>query len=348
MLAKEEECRQSRRTFIKCTLVGAAGTLMVSIDKQAAGADVAVRPEADRSNVTQLDLNEASQLLRSKKISPVQLTQECLSRIERFNGKLNAFITVTADSALAEARVAESEIQRGGWRGPLHGMPIALKDIVDTVGLPTTAASGLFKDRIPTRDAEVVRRLKAAGAVFLGKTNLHEFAFGGSSVISYFGPVRNPWDPTYSAGGSSGGSAVAVAARLCYAAIGTDTGGSVRQPASYCGIVGLKPTYGRVSASGVIPLSWSLDHVGPITRTTKDAVLVLQVIAGYDPIDTSSIDAPVPDYASAINGPTSSLRLGFPRAFFYEDLHPEIQAAMEAAFAVLKTMTASQRDLAPL
>ena len=320
----------------------------MSIDKQADGAPLAARQEADRSNVTQLDLNEASQLLRNKKISPVQLTQECLSRIGRFNGKLNAFITVTADSALAEARVAESEIQRGHWRGPLHGMPIALKDIVDTAGLRTTAASGLFKDRIPAKDAEVVRRLKAAGAVFLGKLNLQEFAYGGSSVISYFGPVRNPWDQTYSAGGSSGGSAVAVAARLCYAAIGTDTGGSIRQPASYCGIVGLKPTYGRVSASGVIPLSWSLDHVGPMTRTTKDAALVLQVIAGYDRQDTASIDTPVPDYTATISAPTTSLRLGIPRAYFYEELHPEIQAVMEAALSVLKTITTSQRDVAPL
>jgi len=321
---------------------------MVSIDKQAAGVHVTARQEADSSNVTQLNLNEASQLVRSKKISPVQLTQECLRRIERFNGKLNAFITVTADSALAEARVAESEIQRGRWRGPLHGIPIALKDIVDTVGLRTTAASALFKDRIPAKDAEVVRRLKAAGAVFLGKLNLHEFAFGGSSVISYFGPVRNPWDLTYSAGGSSGGSAVAVAARLCYAAIGTDTGGSIRQPASYCGIVGLKPTYGRVSASGVIPLSWSLDHVGPMTRTTKDAGLVLQVIAGYDRQDTASIDVPVPDYTATMSAPTTSLRLGIPRAYFYEELHPEIQAVMEAALSVLKSITTSQRDVAPL
>ena len=321
---------------------------MVSIDKKATGAHVAARQEADRSNVTQLNLNEASQLLRSKKISPVQLTQECLNRIDRLNGRLNAFITVTADSALAEARVAESEIQRGHWRGPLHGMPIALKDIVDTAGLRTTAASGLFKDRIPAQDAEVVRRLKAAGAVFLGKTNLHEFAFGGSSVISYFGPVHNPWDPTCSAGGSSGGSAVAVAARLCYAAIGTDTGGSIRQPASYCGIVGLKPTYGRVSASGVIPLSWSLDHVGPLTRTTKDAALVLQVIAGYDRQDTASIDTPVPDYTETMSAPTTSLQLGIPRAYFYDELHSDIQAVMEAALSVFKSITKSQRDVAPL
>jgi aspartyl-tRNA(Asn)/glutamyl-tRNA(Gln) amidotransferase subunit A len=314
---------------------------MVNIDKQVTGA-------GDRLNLTQLDLSEVSQLVRSKKISPVQLAEECLKRIERLNGKLNAFITVTAESALAEARAAESEIQRGQWRGPLHGIPIALKDIVDTTGVRTTAASELFKDRFPAEDAEVVRLLKAAGAVFLGKLNLHEFAYGGSSVVSYFGPVRNPWNPDYSAGGSSGGSAAAVAARLCYAAIGTDTGGSIRQPASYCGIVGLKPTYGRVSARGVMPLSWSLDHVGPMTRTTKDAALVLQAIAGYDRQDTASMDRPVPDWISTISNSTKSLRIGIPRAYFWEELDPEIEQAMEAALAVLKKMTASQREIASL
>lgn len=316
----------------------------MSIDKPAAAAQT----ETSKSNLTHLDLNEVSQLVRSKKVSPVELTQECLSRIDRLNGKLNAFITVTAESALAEARAAEAEIQRGHSKGPLHGVPIALKDIVDTAGLRTTAASGLFKDRIPTEDAEVVRRLKAAGAVFLGKLNLHEFAYGGSSVISFFGPVRNPWDLTRSTGGSSGGSAAAVAARLCYAAIGTDTGGSIRQPASYCGIVGLKPTYGRVSASGVLPLSWSLDHIGPMTRTTMDAGLVLQAIAGYDRQDLASMDAAVPNYTEKISGSTKSLRIGIPRDYFYEELDPEIGAAMEAAIAVLKEMTASQRDVAPL
>jgi aspartyl-tRNA(Asn)/glutamyl-tRNA(Gln) amidotransferase subunit A len=314
---------------------------MVNIDKQVAAA-------GDRLNLTQLDLSDVSQLVRSKKVSPVQLTQECLNRIERLNRKLNAFITVTAESALAEARAAESEIQHGHWRGPLHGIPIALKDIVDTAGVPTTAASEVFKDRVPIEDAEVVRRLKAAGTVFLGKLNLHEFAYGGSSVVSYFGPVRNPWDLSYSAGGSSGGSAVAVAARLCYAAIGTDTGGSIRQPASYCGIVGLKPAYGRVSTIGVIPLSWSLDHLGPMTRTTRDAALVLQAIADYDREDPASIDAPVPDYTEKISASTKSLRLGIPRAYFWEELDPEVEAAMEAALAVLKKMTASQRDIAPL
>jgi aspartyl-tRNA(Asn)/glutamyl-tRNA(Gln) amidotransferase subunit A len=319
--------------------LGATGALMVSIDKQVPGAD---------ESLTQLDLSEVSQLVRSKQVSPVQLTEECLNRIQQLNEKLNAFITVTAESALAEARAAESEIQRGQWRGLLHGVPIALKDIVDTAGVRTTAASELFKDRIPSEDAEVVRRLKAAGAVLLGKLNLHEFAYGGSSVVSYFGPVRNPWDLTCSAGGSSGGSAVAVAARLCYAAIGTDTGGSVRQPASYCCIVGLKSTYGRVSTTGVIPLSWSLDHVGPMARTTKDAALVLQAIAGYDRQDPTSIDAPVPDCISTISASTKSLRVGIPRAYFWEELDPEIAATMEAALGVLKKITASQRDIAPL
>lgn len=335
------ESRQSRRKFIKRALAGAAGALMMSTIKP-------VRANKVGSDLSQLDLSDTSQLIRSGKVSPIELTQECLNRIGRLNEKLNAFITVTTDSALAESRAAESEIQRGNWRGPLHGIPIALKDIIDTAGVRTTAASELFKDRVPTEDAEVVRRLKSAGAVLLGKLNLHEFAYGGSSVVSCFGPVRNPWDTNFSTGGSSGGSAAAVAARLCYAAIGTDTGGSVRQPASYCGIVGLKPTYGRVSTSGVIPLSRSLDHVGPMTRTAKDAALVLQAIAGYDKNDLASIDVPVPDYVSNISASTKSLRLGIPREFFWQELDPEIEAAMEDALAVLEKVTTSKRDVAPL
>jgi aspartyl-tRNA(Asn)/glutamyl-tRNA(Gln) amidotransferase subunit A len=321
---------------------------MTGIDKHTAHAFTGAQQKGQGSSVGELSLSEASQLVRSKKVSPVELTRECLSRIERLNSKLNAFITVTADSALAEARQAEAEIQHGHWKGPLHGIPIALKDLIDTAGVRTTAASGLFKERTPNQDAEIVRRLKAAGAVFLGKLNLHEFAYGGSSAISYFGPVHNPWNLDYSPGGSSGGSAAAVAAQLCYGAIGSDTGGSVRQPAAYCGIVGLKPTYGRVSTFGVIPLSWSLDHLGPMTRTTMDAALMLQVIAGYDARDTTSIDVPVPDYAATIAATTSSLRLGILRAYFCDALHLEIQAAMEAALSVLKTLTRTQRDIAPL
>jgi aspartyl-tRNA(Asn)/glutamyl-tRNA(Gln) amidotransferase subunit A len=292
-----------------------------------------------------LTIDEASRLVHAKRISPIDLAKACLARIERLNPSLNAFVNLAPESALAHAREAEAEVQRGKWRGPLHGIPIGLKDLLDTAGVRTTAASALFKDRIPTDDAEVVRRLKAAGAVILGKLNLHEFAYGGSSVISYFGPVHNPWELGFSTGGSSGGSAAAVAAELCYGAIGSDTGGSIRQPAAYCGIVGLKPTYGRVSVKGVIPLSWSLDHLGPMTRTVRDAALMLQVIAGYDPNDTGSTDTPVQDYTGSLAANTSSLRLGIPHAHFYEGLHPEIQAAMDGALAVLQKFTSSQREI---
>jgi len=317
-------------------------------DIHATHTDTASHQMRQGTNLSQLSLSEVSQLIRSRRVSPVELTQGCLQRIERLGPKLNAFITVTDESALAAARQAEAEIQRGSWKGPLHGIPIALKDLVDTAGVRTTAGSGVFQDRIPTQDAEIVRRLKQAGAVTLGKLNMHEFAYGGSSAISYFGPVRNPWHIAYSSGGSSGGSAAAVAARLCYAAIGSDTGGSIRQPSAYCGVVGLKPTYGRVSTSGVIPLAWSLDHVGPITRTALDAALVLQVIAGYDPQDPGSSDTPVPDYVEALDTKSSSFRVGILRDFFYEGLHSEIQTSMESALSVLKTLTATQRDITPL
>src|SRR5690242_20117032 len=275
-------------------------------------------------------ISEVSQLLRGKKISSIELTQACLERIGRFNPKLNAFITVTGESALAEARAADAEIQRGRWRGPLHGIPIALKDLFDTAGVRTTAASGLFKDRVLTQDGEIVRRLKGAGAVLLGKLNMHEFAYGGSSVISYYGPVHNPWSLEHMAGGSSSGSAVAMAAGLCYGSVGSDTGGSIRQPSAYCGTVGLKPTYGRVSTMGVIPLSWLYDHVGPMTRSVADAATMLQVLAGFDPEDANSADQPVPDYTAALRQ-TGRLRVGVPRAYFYEGLHPEIESAVNAA-----------------
>ncbi|MFY9530045.1 MAG: amidase [Candidatus Acidiferrales bacterium] len=330
---------------MKSALAGAAGSLIAGIDKGSGHAEIGPQDKPQASSLTKLSLSEASQLVRGKKVSPVELTQECLSNIERLNPKLNAFISVTADSALAQAHKAEDEIQRGRWSGPLHGIPIALKDLVDTAGVRTTAASALFKDRVPTQDAEIVRRLKAGGAVLLGKLNMHEFAYGGSSVITYFGPVRNPWAPDYMAGGSSSGSAVAMAAQLCYAAIGSDTGGSIRQPAAYCSIVGLKPTYGRVSTRGVIPLAWSLDHLGPLTRTVTDAALTLQVIAGYDPEDTSSTDIPVADYAGKLVAKTSSLRIGIPRTHFYEGLHPEIQAAMDTALSVLGKLTSGQHEI---
>jgi aspartyl-tRNA(Asn)/glutamyl-tRNA(Gln) amidotransferase subunit A len=283
-------------------------------------------------------------MLRSKSISPVDLTEECLARIERLNPTLNAFVTVTADAALAQAREAEAEIQRGNWRGPLHGVPIGIKDLIDTAGIRTTAASGLFRDRIPTEDAEIVRRVKDAGAVLLGKQNLHEFAYGGSSMVSYFGEVHNPWDPAYIAGGSSGGSAAAVAAGLGYGAIGTDTAGSIREPAALCGVVGLKPTYGRVSVRGVIPLSVSLDHVGIITPTVADAAVILQAIAGFDAKDSRSADVPVPDYLSGMRQKTLR-RIGVPRTFFFDDLDAEVDSALKQALSVLALMRLDIRDI---
>jgi aspartyl-tRNA(Asn)/glutamyl-tRNA(Gln) amidotransferase subunit A len=288
---------------------------------------------------------ELSPRLRRKELSPVELTQACLDRIENLNPKLNAFITVMAESALAEARVAENEISRGNWRGPLHGIPIALKDLIDTAGTRTTAASQLYENRVPAQDAEVVRRLRQAGAVILGKNNLHEFAYGGSSLVSFFGDVHNPWNTAHIAGGSSGGSAAAVAAGLCCAAIGTDTAGSIREPAALCGCVGIKPTYGRVSARGVIPLSWSLDHVGPLATTVADAAMVLQAIAGYDPLDVCSVDVPVSDYVSGLRGQTKDLRVGIPRAYFYDDLDDEVRLAAEQALGAIRPLVAEMREV---
>src|SRR6202050_2932246 len=263
---------------------------------------------------------ELSHQLRARHLSPVEVTRTVLERIERLNSSLRAFITVMADSALADALAAEIEIGAGRWRGPLHGVPIALKDLIDTAGVRTTSGSALHKDRIPQADAHVVRRLKQAGAVLVGKNNLHEFAYGGSSLVSYFGDVHNPWDVGRIAGGSSGGSAAAVVAGLAYAAIGTDTAGSIREPAALCGCVGLKPTYGRVSSRGVIPLSGSLDHVGPLTATVADAAIVLQAIAGYDAADVTSADVSVADYIDALREDTRTFRVGVLRAYFFDDL----------------------------
>jgi aspartyl-tRNA(Asn)/glutamyl-tRNA(Gln) amidotransferase subunit A len=283
--------------------------------------------------------------LRRKEMSPVEITRACLERIERLNPALNAFITVMAESALAEARAAEAEIGRGEWRGPLHGIPIALKDLIDTAGVRTTAASALYKDRIPGEDAEVVRKLRQAGAVIVGKNNLHEFAYGGSSLVSYFGDCHNPWDVSRIAGGSSGGSATAVAAGLALAAIGTDTAGSIREPAALCGCVGLKPTYGRVSSRGVIPLSSSLDHVGPITATVEDAAIVLQAIAGYDAGDIASVDISAVDYVSAVRGGPKALRVGVLRGYFFDDLDSEVESAVERALREIQALVSEIKEV---
>lgn len=332
----------SRRSVLKAGLVACGGTAMLGYSGTAMLGGKAL---AGNDDLTSLSLSEAADLVRARKVSPVELTQACLDRIARLNPVINAFITVTGESAMREARRAETEIQRGKYRGPLHGIPIAIKDIIDTAGVLTTAASGVYADRVPTVDAELVRRLKDAGAVFLGKQNLHEFAVGASSVVSYFGEVYNPWNVNYVAGGSSGGSAAALAARLCYGAIGSDTAGSIRQPSAFCGLVGLKPTYGRISLSGVIPLAWSIDHVGPMTRSVRDSALMLQAIAGYDPADLASVDTPVPDYESELWNDVSSLRLGKPAGIYYQGLDPDIESAVNAALSVLDGLTAGVQSV---
>ncbi|HMG73836.1 MAG TPA: amidase [Pyrinomonadaceae bacterium] len=285
-----------------------------------------------------ISISEAAELLRQKEISPVDLATACLDRIERLNPLLNAFITVTHEGAMAQAHVAEDEIQRGNWRGPLHGIPIGLKDLIDTAGVRTTCGSALFADRVPTEDADVVQRLRRAGAVLIGKQNLQEFAYGGTSASSHYGAVHNPWNPKHIAGGSSGGSAAAVAAGMCFAAIGSDTGGSIREPAAFCGIVGLKPTYGRVSTRGVFPLSWSLDHVGPICRNVRDAALMLEAIGGYDILDATCVDWPTEQYAKALSGKTD-FRIGLVRQPFFEDLDRDIELAINEAIEVIRKMS---------
>ena len=257
----------------------------------------------------------------------MDLVQACLEKVERVNPVLNAFITVTADSALQEAEDADAEIRSGGYRGALHGIPIGLKDLIDTRGVRTTAASAVYENRVPEKDAEVVTRLRSAGAVFLGKLNLNEFAYGGSGVISHYGAVRNPWDTSRTTGGSSSGSAAAVAAGMCFAALGTDTAGSIRLPASFCGIVGLKPTYEYVSAEGVIPLCWSYDHVGPMTRTVDDAEIVLKAIAG----ETSS------ESREGIRG----IRIGVAREFFLEDLEDGVATTFDEAVREISDLAGS-------
>jgi aspartyl-tRNA(Asn)/glutamyl-tRNA(Gln) amidotransferase subunit A len=328
----------NRRDFLKLAGAGyAAAVLPLHVDP------ASLIPAPD--DLPAASLSEASDLVRTRSVSPKELTAACLARIERLNPMLNAFITVMAEQATADAVRAEAEIMKGRWRGPLHGIPVGLKDLFDTAGVRTTAASALFANRVPTEDAEVVRRLKAAGAVIIGKQNMHEFALGATSAASHFGPVHNPWNRDYVAGGSSGGSAAAVAASLCYGALGSDTGGSVRIPASFCSIVGLKPTYGRVSTRGAIPLSWSLDHVGVLTRTALDAAVLLQAIAGYDDGEVTSIDRPVPAYTASVKRGASSLRVGVPREYFFAALHPDVDMAVAQAMALLSKLSVTVQEV---
>jgi aspartyl-tRNA(Asn)/glutamyl-tRNA(Gln) amidotransferase subunit A len=294
-----------------------------------------------------INLVDAAAMLRRRTVSPVDLTQSCIRRVERLNPRLNAFITVTAETAIAEARLAEKEILAGRWRGPLHGIPIALKDLFDTAGLRTTAASAQYSERFPAEDAEVVRRLRAAGAVILGKLNMDEFAYGFTSETSCYGLSRNPWDAQRSPGGSSGGSAIAVATGMCFAALGSDTGGSIRLPAAFCGITGLKPTYGRVATRGVVPLAWSLDHVGPMCRSARDAATVLAAICGRDRVDPACSLAAVPPLNDILRVPAKTLRLGVPKGAWFQKSDPEIKDASENAVKLLERLcrTVEEVDL---
>ena len=290
-----------------------------------------------------LTIAEAASLIRGRKLSPVELTEDCLRRITAFDDQLDSFVTLTAARARQDARTAEAEIMRSGPRSPLHGIPYGLKDIFETAGIRTTAQSRLLAENVPTSDAWTETLLQRAGGILVGKTATWEFAHGGPSWDVLFPPARNPWNPAYSPGGSSSGSAAAVAAGFVPMALGTDTGGSIRAPASLCGVAGLKPTYGLVSRRGVIPNCFSHDYVGPLTATTQDLALVLQVIAGHDPGDPTSADVAIPDYSAGLSGHLAGLRIGVPRHWFEEEvrLAPETLAAFELSLQVLRDLGAT-------
>ena len=282
-------------------------------------------------NIALLSIAELAPLIRGRKLSPVELVEAALERIERWNPRLNAFLTVTGQEARSAAARAEKEIRQGRYRGPLHGIPLSLKDNIWTRGVRTTAGSKILADFVPEEDAHVVTRLRRAGAVLIGKTNLHEFAYGVTTNNAHYGPARNPWDTERIPGGSSGGSAAATATGMCVASVGSDTGGSIRVPAALCGLVGLKPTFGRVSCHGVVPLAKSLDHVGPITRCVADAAILLCVLAGFDARDTNTTRMRVPDYAGGLKRRAHRLRLGWPREYFFDRLDEEVRRAIETA-----------------
>src|SRR5215831_5230654 len=292
------------------------------------------------TELTELSIAELAPRLRERQLSPVELTEAYLQRIERLDGQLNSFIRVLPDEARAAARAAETEIGRGDWRGPLHGVPLGIKDLFDVAGVPNTLGSKVLLDNVPTTDATVVKRLRQAGAVILGKHNLHEFAFGITSENPHFGVVHNPWDLDRVPGGSSGGTAAAVAAGLCVGGLGSDTGASIRAPASWCGVSGIKPTYSRVSRAGVLPLAWSLDHPGPIARTVGDCATLLQAIAGPDPRDPTASQEPLPDYSADLHLGVAGLRIGVPREHYFDQVEPSVEQVVRRAIEQLSGLGA--------
>ena len=290
-----------------------------------------------------LTITEAAAGLRRKEFSPLDLTRACLERIEAVDGKLHSFITVTADVALKQAKQAEQEFLSDKDRGPLHGIPIALKDLYATKGIRTTCHSAVLQDWVPDYNATAVTRLADAGTILLGKLGMHEFAFGGPSVDAPFPAVRNPWNTDYIPGGSSSGSAAALAAGFCCGALGSDTGGSIRTPSSHCSVVGIKPTYGRVSRQGVVPLSWSLDHAGPMARTVEDCAILLQAIAGHDAKDSASANVAVPDFRAGLKQGIKGLRIGVPRDNWFNEqkgTDPQTEAVFNDALKTLESLGA--------
>lgn len=292
------------------------------------------------SELHYLTIAEAARNIRKRSLSPVELTGAVLDRIHAVDGRLKSYVTVLDRQARAEAKRAESDIARGRYRGPLHGIPIAIKDLYDTAGVKTTSCSKIRRNYVPKADCTVVRKLREAGAIILGKVTTHEFAFGFDAP-----PTRNPWNLNCTPSGSSGGSGAALAAGLCLGATGSDTGGSIRAPGAVNGIAGIKPTYGRVSKHGVATLSWSLDHAGPMARTAEDLALMLNAMAGHDPMDPTTRDIPVPDYASALSGDIEGVRIGVPTNYFFDDVQPAVKNAVTSAIGVLKKLGAKIVDV---
>ena len=298
-----------------------------------------------RDELALLTIKEASALIEKREVSPVELIDATLDRVDRLQPALNAFITVMHREARRDAKRAEAEIARGKYKGPLHGIPVSLKDLYYTRGVRTTAGSKVLANFVPRYDSTVTAKLRRAGAIIIGKNNLHEFAPGGSTNNAHYGPGRNPWNPSCIPGGSSGGSAAAVAASMGMASMGSDTAGSIRMPAAVCGVVGLKPTYGRVSCYGVVALSWSLDTAGPLTRTAEDCALIMQAIAGHDPKDPVSVRAPVPDYSEDLARDIRGLRVGIPREHFFQNTSAEVAELTRKAIRVLEDLGASVREV---
>ena len=303
---------------------------------------------ADTNKLYFLTMREAGELMRSGQLSPVELLRASLDRIEATDDRLHSFVTMMTDEAMEQARTAEAEMLQGNYRGPMHGIPFALKDLYDTAGTRTTSGSYVDLERVPTVDATTTARLKDAGGILVGKLAMHEFALGGPDWSTPFEPARNPWNLDYLTGGSSSGTGSAVASGQVMGGLGSCTGGSIRGPASYCGIVGIKATYGRVSRAGVVTLSWSQDHAGPMTWTVEDSAYMLQAIAGHDPKDPTSSRAPVPDYSASLREDIKGVTIGLPRHYFYDpdpSVSPETVAVVERAVTELEGLGANVREV---